>query len=59
MENMKQEVKTKLTMVSVVVRGRRTTAFLNLPICDDGRVRYDFRELTMGIPRGITISPGS
>jgi hypothetical protein len=56
---MDKEIKTKLTMVSIVYRGGRKTAFLRLPVGEDGKVRYDYRELTLGIPRGATISPGS
>lgn len=49
----------KLTMVSVYsFRGGRRTIFTNLPLDADGKVRYDYNELTKELEYGETFSVG-
>lgn len=46
-------------MVSVWFRGQRKTIFTHLPIDEDGKVRYDYSELTEELDRGETFSVGA
>jgi hypothetical protein len=50
-------MKTKLTMVSIYIRGWRLTMFLQLPLDPDGKVRFDY-EKSIKLPRGTTYCPG-
>jgi hypothetical protein len=55
-------MKTKLTLVSILVPGRRRIeVFMQLPYSEDGKVRLPsetLADLTSGLARGTTISVG-
>lgn len=55
----KTQPRFKLTMVSIYsFRGGHRTVFAHLPVGEDGKVRYDYSELTKGLERGETFSVG-